>query len=435
MAKKKRRWLRIGIPVAVVLILAIFIMANLQKNRAKATEVFVEKAMKGQLVESVSGTGRVQPEVQVKISANVAGRITDIRIKEGDWVKKGDLLVKLDQENYLAAVEQAQSAKKSSEAALQKSKSELARAQELSQRGMASQADLESAQAQFQLNSAEVERAQAFLKQAHDNLSKTSIYSPMDGIVSLLNKEIGEIALGAQFQEDVILIVADLSKMEVLVEVDENDVVNVALQDTAKIKIDAYPDTSFKGEVREIAHTATTRGLGTAEELTNFQVKITLLEIPPNLRPGMSATSDIITEVRDQTLHIPIQCVVMREPLDSTKTALKEGKRGKRSKKGEAQADTLAKAKGDSAQKGRGDLPKPIEVIFKYANGKVIQVPVKTGISSEVNIEVLAGVAEGDSIVSGPFRTLSQKLKDGENVKVKTQTGPERRDDQNRQNQ
>jgi HlyD family secretion protein len=296
MAKKKKKlWLKIGLPILVVVVVGILVAVNLQKSRANITEITVEKAKTGRLVETVSGTGRMQPEIQVKISANVSGRILELNAKEGDWVKKGDLLVRLDRARYEAAVDQAASSEKSAVAGLAKSRSELTRIKELSQRGMASQADLEAAQAQFELQSAQLEQAQAYLKQAHDDLSKTSIYTPMDGIVSQVNKEVGEMAIGAQFSEDVILVVADLTKMEVLVEIDENDIVNVALKDTARVKIDAYPDTTFKAEVREIAHTATTRGLGTPEELTNFQVKVAMLEVPPKLRPGMSATADIFT--------------------------------------------------------------------------------------------------------------------------------------------
>jgi HlyD family secretion protein len=411
MAKKKKRlWLKIGLPVVVVLVLAGLVAGNLQKRKGNVTEVTVEKSKSGRLVEKISGTGRMQPEIQVKISANVSGRILELNVKEGDWVKKGELLVRLDRARYEATVEQAVSAEKSGEAALLKARSDLTRIKELSQRGMASLADLEAAQAQFDLQSAQLEQAQAILKQAQDDLSKTSIYSPMDGIVSQVNKEVGEIALGAQFQEDVILVVADLSKMEVLIEIDENDIVNVVLQDTARVKIDAYPDTTFKGEVREIAHTATTRGLGTPEELTNFQVKIAMLEVPEKLRPGMSATADVYTEVRDSTLHIPIQAVVMREPGNKPKFG-----KGKKDKSQEA----VAAAKADSTKEGDKKDDKPIEVVFKLENGMVHKIPVKTGISSDTDIEILSGLALGDSIVIGPFRTLSQKLEDGDKVKVK----------------
>jgi len=211
-----------------------------------------------------------------------------------------------------------------------------------------------------------------------------------------------------------------------VVEVDENDIVNVGLQDTARIEIDAYPDTTFKGQVREIAHTATTRGMGTAEELTNFEVKIAMLEVPPNLRPGMSATADVVTEVRESSLKIPIQCVVMREPAPPggfKKEGDGKGKKKKESDSGEAKADTVAKSDSILASGEPKPKPLPIEVVFRVQNGVVHQVQVKTGISSETDIEILEGLAESDTVVSGPFRTLSQKLKDGDAVKIKQSPG------------
>jgi HlyD family secretion protein len=232
----------------------------------------------------------------------------------------------------------------------------------------------------------------------------------MDGVISLLNKEPGEMALGAQFQQDVIMVVADLSRMEVEVEVDESDIVNVSLQDSAVIKIDAYPDTTFRGVVREIAHTATTRGLGTAEEITNFRVKITLLEVPEGLRPGMSATADIVTDVRENTLYVPIQCVVLKPPLSET-----------------AETDSVQSAgdetKTDPRTSGGGRDKKYIEVVFKVVDGTVQQVPVVTGITSDMDIEILSGLTEGETVVSGPYRTLTQRLKHGDIVRIKEEPG------------
>lgn len=201
MAKKKKLWLKIGLPILAVLVIGGLVVANFLRKKEKTVEVTYELSQQGRLVETVPGTGWVQPEVQVKVSANVSGRIVELRVKEGDRVKKGDLLVRLDRERYDAVVEQAKSAQKSAEAGLERSKSDLRRITELNQRGMASEADLEGAQADFKLRSADLKQTQATLKQAQDDLSKTSIYAPMDGIVSLLNKELGEIALGATFQE------------------------------------------------------------------------------------------------------------------------------------------------------------------------------------------------------------------------------------------
>lgn len=412
--KRKKRWLKIGLPVAAGILIIVLIAANLLKKREAAVDVNAVEVHRGRLVQTVPGTGRVYPEVQVDISANVAGEITGIYVEEGDRVKRGDLLVTLDRQRYEAAVEQAQSSLKSAEAALDKARSELRRVEELYQRGMSSNADLEAAQAEFQFRSAEVERSRAFLKESNDDLAKTSIYSPMDGIVSALYKEAGEMAQGAQFQLDLIMTVSDLSKMEVVVEVDENDVVNVSLQDSARVKIDAFPDTTFRGTVREIAHTATTRGLGTAEEITNFVVKVALKEVPKGLRPGMSATADIVTEVREDALYVPIQCVVLKPPLKE------EEPKEKMVDSGEARADTAASEEGE--EHGEPSSEEPIEVVFRVDEDIAHQVSVATGISSDTDIEILSGLEEGNKVVSGPFRTLTQKLKDGDAVKAKMES-------------
>jgi HlyD family secretion protein len=407
--RKKKRWRKIVIVLVIIGVVVGLVAANMAKKQEPTLKVDAAKVRKGKIVETIPGTGRVQPEVQVNISANVSGEITGLFVEEGDRVKRGNLLVTLDRKRYEASAEQAQSTLKSAQAALSKSQSELRRARELFEQGLSSEADLEAAEADFQYRTAEVERSQAYLKEARDNLAKTSLYSPMDGVVSWLGKELGEMALGAQFQQDVIMIVADLRKMEVVVEVDESDIINVTLLDTADIKIDAYPDTTFVGVVREIAHTATTRGMGTAEEITNFDVKITLLDVPERLRPGMSATADIITEVVADALHIPIQCVVLKTPLPPEEE--EEGESGEAL----AQADV----EEDSDSEEPEEKPEPIECVFAITEGVANQIPVITGISSDTDIEILSGLEEGSQIVSGPFRLLTHQLKDGDEVEVK----------------
>ncbi|TKJ41466.1 efflux transporter periplasmic adaptor subunit [candidate division LCP-89 bacterium B3_LCP] len=414
--KKKRRWLKILIIVGVICIIGVFVAVNMSKNRDRSTEVMVKKTKRGRLVETIPGTGRVQPEVQVNISANVSGKITGLFVEEGEFAHKGDLLITLDKERYSAVVEQAESGLKSAQAALKKSRSELKRTSQLFKQGGASEADRESAEADLQYRNAEVESSKAYLKQANDDYNKTSIYSPMDGIVSIIYKELGEMALGAQYQQDIILIVADLSKMEVEVEVDESDIINVSLSDTAKVDIDAYPDTTFRGVVREIAHTATTRGLGTSEEMTNFEVNITLLDVPASLRPGMSATADIITEVREDALYLPIQCVVLKYPLKEEKSGEEEAEES------QATENTTSEDEMDEDETEK----EMIEVVFRVEEGTAKQVAVATGISSDTDIEIISGLEEGDKIVSGPFRTLSQRLEDGDSVKEKKRSDRKR---------
>ncbi|OQX96313.1 hypothetical protein B6I21_01270 [candidate division KSB1 bacterium 4572_119] len=307
MKKNKKLIIIIG----AVLVLAVFVILNLKKGKGGEIPVTVEKVTRGDIVQVVSGPGKVQPEVEVKISANVSAEIVGLYVEEGDKIEKGQLLVELDRTKLQAAVDRAGSNKKAAEARLTKAKNDYQRAQDLFNKQLSSKADLENAEANLKLAESELEQTFASMTQAEDDLQKTRLYSPLAGVVTKVNKEVGEIALGSMFQADVIMTLADLSKMEVLAEIDENDVVLIDEGDTTDIEIDAIPDTTFLGVVTEIAHTATTRGRGTQEELTNFEIKIAIIEKINKLRPGMSATVDIRTESRKGILHIPIQAVTV----------------------------------------------------------------------------------------------------------------------------
>jgi len=409
------RWKKILIVSGVALFLIILIYMNIKKSSENTIPVQVEKVNRGTVTHVVSGTGKIQPEVNVKISANVAARIIQLKVDEGDWVRRGQILVELDRRRYEAAVTQAKavlsSAKASlrqAEASLKNAKRALDRMQKLFKQGLTSEEQLDQAKTQYEVQRStsdaakdRVVQAQAQLQQAEDDLSKTTIRSPIDGVVIQRNKEVGEIALGSQFQEDVILQVADLSRMEVQTEIDENDVVDVMPGDTARISIDAFPDTTFTGTVSEIAHTAIVRGRGTQEEVTNFQVKISVLDTIPKLRPGMSATVDIETETHKNVLVVPIQAVTVRDI--SQIPSLKK----------EAKKDSLKEA-------GKKLKPenKVREVVFVVKNGVAHIRPVKTGISSDTDIEIVKGVKDGESIVVGSFRALSKELRDGKPVKI-----------------
>ncbi|MBN1895074.1 efflux RND transporter periplasmic adaptor subunit [bacterium] len=408
--KKKNLFIAIGI----VAVLAIIIIANLKKGGQK-TVVQTEKVVRGTITETVSGSARIQPEIQVKISAKVSGQIVRLGVEEGDRVTKGQFLVQLDEEFYRAAVEQAESGLKYAKAAYEKAKSEYERYQKLFDGNLASQSELDIYRSSYQQASANVEQGDAQLKQARDNLSKTIIYSPMDGVVSQLNKKLGEMAMGSNFTLDVIMTVADLSRMQAEAEIDENDVVNVTLNDSSRVSVDAFPDTTFFGQVREIANTGTTLGAGTQNEITNFLVKVAMVEKPASLRPGMSATVDIITENKDKALKVPIQCVTTRSPVkpeDKEKAAGKKKEKSSDQEKEEPSADSL---KTDEAKKKE---EKPIKVVFVVKDGVAHQVPVETGISSDTEWELKSGPEEGDEVVSGSFRILSRQLKDGDLVKV-----------------
>lgn len=398
---KKMKKKPIFIIGGILLFVAVIVIVNLKRS-GKHITVQTEKVSKGLITETVSGSAKIQPEVQVKISAKVSGQIMKLGVSEGDIVNKGDFLVQLDPEYYRAAAEQSRSNLKFAEAGFEKSKSEFDRYKKLHNDNLASLAELEIAKSTFEQAKASVEQAKAVLEQANDNLAKTTIYSPMDGIVSQLNKKTGEMAMGSQFTLDVIMTVADLARMQAEADIDENDVVNVELGDTTQIHVDAFPDTTFKGIVTEIANTGTTQGMGTQEEVTNFLVKIAMIEKPERLRPGMSATVDITTESKPNVLKVPIQCVAIRGPVQP-----KEKKHHKE------------KAESDSAAVEAPSAPaKPGKVLFVIKDGVAKQVSVETGISSDTEWEITSGAEENDEVVSGPFRLLSKTLKDGDVVKV-----------------
>ncbi len=407
------------IAIAALVVVAVFVIVNLKKSSGKTFNVQVEEAERGRLVQLVSGSGRIQPKLGVKISANVSAKIITLHVIEGDVVKKGQILVELDRTRYEAAVVQAQASLSSSKASarrqkanLAKSKSEHERSQKLFKRGLASQGELDTYAAAYEIDKAnldasldQVTQSSAVLDQAQDDLSKTTLNSPIDGVVTQLNKEEGEIALGSQFQEDVIMVVSDLSQMEAVTEIDENDVVNVSLGDSARIQVDAFPDTSFIGKVSEIAHTANTRGMGTQEEVTNFAVKILVLDDIIKVRPGMSATVDIITEVKNNTLKLPIQSVTVRQ-----KKEINQWLRGKDSK--ETNNDESAESNADN------DGEDFEEIVFVIENEMAKARVVKTGISSDTHIEIFAGIEEGETVVTGTYRVLSKDLRHDAKVKV-----------------
>lgn len=401
---------KIVIAIIVVVIIGAFIIINLKKGKGGEIPVQVDEVKRGEITQVVSASGKIQPEVEVKISANISAEIINMFVKEGDIVRRGQLLVVLDSTKYKVAVDRALSTKKSREASLQKAASEFNRTKDLYKQNLTSQADLENAEANLKLAESQVEQAKADVNQAIDDLSKTRLYSPLAGTVTLVNKEVGEIALGSMFQADVIMIVSDLSRMEVISEVDENDVVLVSIGDSVNIEVDAIPDTTLLGIVSEIAHTATTRGRGTQEEVTNFEVKIAILDIEAKLRPGMSSTVDIKTETRHAVLSVPIQAVTVRTERELN--AADEKDDAKESGKKATETDD-SKTDGNAA-----DKDELIEVVFVVKDGIATSVPVKTGISSETDIEIISGLDAKQQVVTGSYRALSKTLKNGSRVKI-----------------
>ncbi|MCI0493506.1 efflux RND transporter periplasmic adaptor subunit [candidate division KSB1 bacterium] len=401
---------KIVIAVVVVVIIGAFIIINLKKGKGGEIPVQVEEVQRGDITQIVSASGKIQPEVEVKISANISAEIINMFVKEGDIVRRGQLLVVLDSTKYKVAVDRAKSTKKSREASLQKAESEYKRTSDLNKQNLTSQAELENAEANLKLAESQLDQAKADVNQAIDDLSKTRLYSPLAGTVTLVNKEVGEIALGSMFQADVIMVVSDLSRMEVISEVDENDVVLVSIGDSVNIEVDAIPDTVFLGIVSEIAHTATTRGRGTQEEVTNFEVKIAILDKEVNLRPGMSSTVDIKTETRRAVLSVPIQAVTVRTERELNASEEKDDSKKSKTKSKEADDEQEA-----SSVASKDEL---IEVVFIVKDGIATSVPVKTGISSEKDIEVLGSLEVKQKVVTGSYRALSKTLKNGSRVKI-----------------
>jgi HlyD family secretion protein len=384
--------------VGGVIIIAAIVILNVMK-KDKGVMVTVEKIEQGSVQAKVTGSGQIKPAVEVKISANVAGKIVKLNAKEGDRVKAGMMLVALDPTQYEAAVERSKSALLSAKANEKKAKSELNRSKELFEKKLVSLADYESAEAAYESAMSTRMQTDAALKEAREALHKTRLYTTMDGVVTKLDKEVGEMAIGAQFQEDVIMVVSDLSKIEAVIEVDENDVINVSIGDSSSIELDAFPDTSFTGVVTKIANSAITVGAGTQEQVTNFEVTVTFDNPDPRFRPGMSATVDIMTQRLDNVIKVPIQAVTVR---DEKKLKKKES----------IEEKNIEKGKEKSASKMN-------EVVFVVENGKAIAKPVKLGISDDMFYAVLSGLNAGEEVITGPFKILSKSLNDGDLVQIK----------------
>ncbi len=388
-----------------------------KQREPEGIEVETAKAELLKIVQTVNATGKIQPEIRVKISADVSAKITRLAVKEGGWVEKGDFLLELDRERYVAAVERAEASLRSSQSNVKlcdenrnKAEKDHQRIRELWEQKLEPQSSLDAVYATYQVTAAthqsaldQVEQVRATLKQARDDLAKTRIYAPMAGTVSELNKEAGEIALGSQFQEDVILVISNLEGMEAKVDVDENDIVSIELGQSAEIEVDALPDRVFHGEVTEIANSAKTSGEGSSEQKTEFEVKIAITGDSTQLRPGMTATADVITEVRDSALAVPIQSVAVRTPEELEREEPENGK--------PAGGD-------DTPAEYATDDDGFVEVVFVLEGGTAEARQVTTGIQSESHIEVTEGLGVGDEIVIGSYRAISKDLKNGSAVIV-----------------
>lgn len=414
MKKKKKKWIWIIIVALVVVVAAVAVYQS--KTKDTRTAVTVETAAKRRLVATVSASGTVEPVEQVKVSAEIPGRIVELTVKEGERVEKGQFLVQLDPETYKAALESATSGLRSARSQKLKAEADLRRVRELVGKGMASEADLDAAVAAAEMYAGQLDQTLAEERRARENLAKTHISAPMSGWVSRLNKELGELTLGSQFQEDVILVIADLSEMQVRAEVDENDIVGVKLGDSTAVEIDAFPDTLFTGRVAEIAQSASQASLQSETQARSFDVEVAIVDTVAGIRPGMSATVDIATDYRDDALSVSLQCVAVRDKEHGKAVEIKEKEEKKSTREVAAQVRAGA---ADTTTFSRENVQ---EGVFIFAGDSAVWKPVKTGLSSDRHIQIIEGIEDGDSVVSGPYRVLARDLVQGMKVKLKEES-------------
>lgn len=432
--KKKRRsklWILL---LVVLLIVAGGVAAYFVNGREKPVIVQTEKAQRRDLTEVVVASGRIQPVVQVKISPEVSGEITELPVKEGQAVKKGDLLVRIKPDYYLANQRSAEAAFKSAEAGkalaeanLRKAESEFVRHKELLASQLISESvytdvktSLDVAKASHRTAGHQIEVARAALDRATEDLSKTTIVSPIDGTVSRLNSQAGERVVGtAMMTGTEIMTIADLNEMEARVDIGEIDVVLIAVGQKARLEVDAFRDRKFAGTVTEIANSSRGSdrtgsggggGGGQSQEATRFEVRIRVAERAA-FRPGMSVTAEIETRSRTNVLSVPIQSVTTRMPKSASGTNAPAAS-PESNPPTPLHPGATAKAKDEN---------KPIEVVFVREGDTVHARPVKRGISDENYTEILDGLTEGQEIVSGGYKAISRDLDDGKKVMIGTE--------------
>lgn len=411
--KSKKKVIIFSVAGAVLIIATLLVILGSKKEPVFTIQS--EKVQRRTITQTVTATGKIYPEVQVVITPEVSGEITTLPVREGMRVKTGDLLLRIKPDIYNALRDRAAAGLKSAKASLARSESEYNRAKELFAKGLISNSELEQAKTSYEVTRASNDQAQAALNQAVEDLRKTTIYSPMDGTVSQLKVELGERVLGtSQFQGTTVMTVADLSRMEARVDVGETDVILLSIGDTVRIDVDALPDRKLTGLVYEIGNTAKTKGLGTQEEVTNFEVRIRILDKDVVLRPGMSMTATIETETRQNVLTVPVQSVTTRS-----------GKKPMDGDKKEEPDESERMAANDAKIKPRVEKPK--EVVFLVDNNVAKMVEVKRGISDDSYTEIVSGIDEGKEIVSGSYKAINRELEDGVKVRVendKKKPGP-----------
>ncbi len=423
---KKSLYFLLGTVAVIIVLLIVLSKTGVIGNRDEGKEVEITKVSEITLVETVSATGKVQPEVEVKISSEVSGEIIELPIKVGQAIKKGDLLVRINPDLYesgvsrsAAALSTAKAGLSQSEAQLKEAKANYERNRSLYEKGVISKSEwdkivsaYEVAQASKQSAYFSVQSANATVSEARDNLNRTTIYSPVDGTISKLDAELGERVVGTQQMAGTeILRVANLNNMEVEVDVNENDIVKIEIGDEANIEVDAYLKRQFKGVVTSISNSASSDL--TADQVTNFKVKVRILKEsyedmtkgkPSNyspFRPGMTATVDIITERKENILAVPISAVVVKSDTTSTKK------------------DVLKELEEKEKEMETGVVQEKFECVFVKEEGKAVLRPVTTGIQDDTNIEITQGLKKGEEVITGPYNVVSKELNPNDKVRVK----------------
>lgn len=431
-AKKKSRK-KLLIVLGVVVVLAIIIIANLASSSEKGHAITAGEVEKGDVISEVTATGRVQPKTEVSIQASVQATIVELPVDEGDTVLAGDLLVRLDQTRYEAAVRMANASLASARATMKQNEASMLearmardRAVRLFQKGLMSEEQkitaetaYEVAKARYESAEYRIEELRASLTQANDQLDKTILRAPIDGVITELNAEVGEIVLVGTMNNPgtVIMTVSDLSEIEVEAEVDETDIASVRLGQKAAINVDAFPDTVFKGIVTKVGNSARVSGFSSQDQITNFIVNVQFVETYSHVKPGMTAEVDITTAEHFDVLKVPIQAVVIRDELPEEKKSEPEKES---SGAIAAQADSEADA---DLQEWLAEA-KEYQGVYVIRDGRAKFVKVTTGIADRQDIEITFGLQGGEEIVIGPYRML-RRLKHDDMVKI------ERRDENN----
>jgi HlyD family secretion protein len=437
--RKSRRGL--WIILAIVVVLGLVAAAVLKgRNAVKPISVTIDKAAIRNITHLVTATGKVQPEVEVGIAPEVSGEIIALPFKEGQAVKKGDVIVRIKPDFYVALVEQQEAALAAAKASSllakanqDKAEEDFRRADDLYQKKLISDSDysaaktgMEVARANFQASQAAIRQSEGALSQYRDQLSKTTIYAPMDGTISVLNNEVGERVVGTgTYAGTEVMRIADLNSMEVRVKVNENDIVNVKRGDHAAISVDAFPDRKFEGTVSEISSSALSTGATAAgsnqaalaasasDEVTNFLVRVRINSREARFRPGMSATVDIETQTVNHVVSVPIQSVTVRAEGGKTAEELQQ-QRAKEAKERTGNDLELVKER----QQARRERELLRQVVFVRQGGIVKMRPVETGIADNTYIEIKSGLKDGEEVVSGSYAAISRTLKDGSKILV-----------------